>query len=92
MPALKLWVVTRYDDVLTVLKDHETFSSTRRAEIDSTPLPHEVAAVLAEGFREMPYIIEVDPPLHDRIRGLVTKGVHAAADRFARAGHPAHRR
>jgi cytochrome P450 len=29
--------------------------------------------VLAEGFPQMPYIIEVDPPLHDRIRGLITK-------------------
>ena len=29
--------------------------------------------MLADGFREMPYIIEVDPPQHDRIRGLVTK-------------------
>jgi cytochrome P450 len=28
VPALDLWVVTRYDDVLAVLKDHETFSST----------------------------------------------------------------
>jgi cytochrome P450 len=32
-----------------------------------------VQAVLAEGFPEMPYIIEIDPPLHNRIRGLVTK-------------------
>ena len=74
VPALKLWVVTRYDDVLAVLKDHQTFSSTGALKSDSTPLPKEIAAVLAEGFREMPYIIEVDPPLHDRIRGLVTKG------------------
>jgi cytochrome P450 len=74
VPALKLWVVTRYDDVLTVLKDHETFSSSGALKSDSTPLPPEVAAVLAEGFREMPYIIEVDPPLHDRLRGLVVKG------------------
>ena len=28
VPALALWVVTRYDDVLAVLKDHQTFSST----------------------------------------------------------------
>ena len=26
--------------------------------------------MLAEGWPDMPYIIEVDPPLHDRIRGL----------------------
>jgi cytochrome P450 len=29
--------------------------------------------VLAEGWPAMPYIIEIDPPLHDRIRGLVTR-------------------
>ena len=74
VPALKLWVVTRCDDVLAVLKDHETFSSTGALKSESTPVPKEVAAILAEGFREMPYIIEVDPPQHDRIRGLVTKG------------------
>jgi cytochrome P450 len=73
VPALDLWVVTRYDDVLAVLKDHETFSSTGALKSASAPLPDEVAAVLAQGYREMPYIIEVDPPQHDRIRGLVTK-------------------
>ena len=71
VPDLNLWVVTRYDDVLAVLKDHDTFSST--GALKSAPLPDEVAAVLAEGYREMPYIIEVDPPLHDRIRGLATR-------------------
>jgi cytochrome P450 len=69
--GLDLWVVTRYDDVLAVLKDHETFSST--GALKSAPLPDAVAAVLAEGYRDMPYIIEIDPPLHDRIRGLATK-------------------
>ncbi len=71
VPALDLWVVTRYDDVLAVLKDHDTFSST--GALKSAPMPDEVAGALAEGYREMPYIIEVDPPLHDRIRGLVTR-------------------
>jgi cytochrome P450 len=32
-----------------------------------------VEAVLADGWPAMPYIIEIDPPLHDRIRGLVTR-------------------
>jgi cytochrome P450 len=73
VPALDLWVVTRYDDVLAVLKDHETFSSTGALKSAAAPLPDEVAAVLAAGYREMPYIIEVDPPQHNRIRGLVTK-------------------
>ncbi len=68
-----LWVVTRYEDVLEVLKDHRTFSSAGALKSSPAPYPPEVLAVLAEGYPEMPYIIEVDPPLHDRIRGLVTK-------------------
>jgi cytochrome P450 len=32
-----------------------------------------VLEVLAAGYPEMPYIIELDPPLHDRIRGLVAR-------------------
>lgn len=72
-PQFDLWVVTRYDDVLAVLKDHDTFSSAGALKSSPGPFPPEVEAVLAEGWPEMPYIIEIDPPLHDRIRGLVTR-------------------
>jgi len=72
-PELDLWVVTRHDDVLEVLKDHGSFSSTGALKSASAPMPPEIVAVLAEGYPEMPYIIEIDPPLHDRIRSLVTK-------------------
>jgi cytochrome P450 len=72
-PALRLWVVTRHDDVLAVLKDHRTFSSTGALRSSPAPHPPEVLEVLAEGHPEMPYIIELDPPLHDRIRGLVAR-------------------
>jgi cytochrome P450 len=72
-PALDLWVVTRHEDVLAVLKDHRTFSSTGALKSSSASLSGEVLEVLAEGHPGMPYIIELDPPLHDRIRGLVTR-------------------
>jgi cytochrome P450 len=72
-PEFDLWVVTRYDDVLAVLRDHRTFSSAGALRSSPEPYPPEVREVLAEGWPEMPYIIELDPPLHDRIRGLVTR-------------------
>jgi cytochrome P450 len=72
-PELRLWVVTRHEDVLTVLKDHRTFSSVGALTSASAPRPPEVTDILAQGHPEMPYIIEVDPPLHDRIRGLVAR-------------------
>jgi cytochrome P450 len=56
-PALDLWVVTRHDDVLAVLKDHRAFSSTGALESSSAPLPSDVLAVLDEAYPEMPYII-----------------------------------
>ena len=72
-PDLRLWVVTRHDDVLTVLKDHKTFSSVGALTSATAERPPEVTEILARGHPEMPYIIEVDPPLHDRIRGLVAR-------------------
>lgn len=72
-PAYDLWVVTRHEDVLEVLRDHETYSSTGALKSSPEPFPEEVRAVLAEGWPDMPFIIEIDPPLHDRIRGLVTR-------------------
>jgi cytochrome P450 len=72
-PAYDLWVVTRYDDVLRVLKDEETFSSRNALRSSPRePLP-EVRAVLAEGWPEMPIIVDSDPPLHTRIRRPITK-------------------
>jgi cytochrome P450 len=72
-PELRLWVVTRHDDVLTVLKDHRTFSSVGALTSAAGTRPRKVTEILAEGHPDMPYIIEVDPPLHDRIRGLVAR-------------------
>jgi cytochrome P450 len=73
VPQFDLWVVTTYEDVLAVVKDHETFSSAGALKSSPEPFPPEVEEVLAEGWPAMPYIIEIDPPLHDQIRGLVTK-------------------
>jgi cytochrome P450 len=66
-----LWVVSRYEDVLRVAKDYETFSSAN-ALAALEPLP-EVQAVLAEGYPELPIIVASDPPLHTQIRGLVNR-------------------
>ena len=72
-PAFDLWVVTRYDDVLAMLKDHEAFSSRNALRSSPRePLP-EVREVLAQGWPRMPIIVDSDPPLHGRIRRPITK-------------------
>ena len=67
------WVVTRYEDVLAVLKDGVTYSSRDALTSSHVDLAPEVQAVLDEGWPEMPVIIDTDAPLHTRIRGLVTR-------------------
>ena len=60
------WVFTRYDDIVQVSKDWETYSS----ELGGTSLedltPEEVEARKS--------MLDTDPPAHTRLRALVNKG------------------
>jgi cytochrome P450 len=68
--SLNAWVVTRYDDVVTVFNRPETFSSDRFRRIDDRyasqrPAVRMVAEVLGH------WLVFRDPPDHDRLRGLL---------------------
>ena len=60
------WAITRYDDVLQVSKDWQTFSS----ELGGTSL-QDLTPDELEARRSM---IDTDPPPHTRMRALVNKG------------------
>jgi cytochrome P450 len=71
-PRLKMWVVTRYDDVSRILQDPIRFSSDRfrriRAEFaDRRPDIEDVARILRD------WAVYRDPPDHTRLRGLLNK-------------------
>jgi len=55
----RIWGITRYEDVIAVSKDPQTFSSAGGIRPDNDPLPH---------------MIDSDDPVHKRRRGLVNKG------------------
>ena len=65
-PFLHSWVVTRYADVITVLRD---FSASR------TPTPEQLSAIGLEALTPLARVMVqqmlfLDPPSHSRIRGL----------------------
>ncbi len=71
--AMQSWLLTRYDDVLAVLRDHAHFSSERSRA--TNPFVKEL-----EKFREAsgpagrtPTMLSLDPPAHTRMRNLVNK-------------------
>ncbi|MBS1878698.1 MAG: cytochrome P450 [Actinobacteria bacterium] len=69
----QLFVVTRYDDVLAVLRDHRVFSSHNSVRSSLAPPAPEVAAVLATGHSLSPTLTDSDEPVHGRLRGLVNR-------------------
>lgn len=72
-PILNMWVVTRYEDILTVLREPHIYSSGQN--IDSVmQMPPDVLEVMAQGRPPSTLIINLDPPAHNRLRGLVNKG------------------
>jgi cholest-4-en-3-one 26-monooxygenase len=79
------WVVTKYDDCVTVNRDFERFSSAARGTMPFEMGDDEIAQ---QGLM----MLNMDPPLHTRYRRLVNKGftprtvrdleesIHKAAD------------
>ena len=54
-----MWVLSRYDDILSALNDWKTYSSAKGNLMDE--LPNRAGATLGT----------TDPPRHDRLRGLI---------------------
>jgi cytochrome P450 len=73
------YLVSRYEDVLTVLRDTDTFSSAYNpgfatSKLALNPRPPSVDAIMAEGFPETAALAHADGALHKRHRSLVGTG------------------
>jgi cytochrome P450 len=66
-PQIDFWVVSRYEDILEIVKDPETFSNARVQE-PLYPLTPEALENLMRGVRVVPTTSTADPPLHRRTR------------------------
>ncbi|WP_437289333.1 cytochrome P450 [Sorangium sp. So ce406] len=71
-PRLDVWVVTRYADIVAVLRDTDRFSSFNALYVRAEPIP-EVRAVLREGYEEFTSLVQSDPPDHTRVRAVFGK-------------------
>ncbi|HXV99067.1 MAG TPA: cytochrome P450, partial [Anaerolineae bacterium] len=72
--AWHCWVLTRYADVVTVLREPRYFSSTDRLSMFLNQLPEEVRAALRPLDQHFSaQMVFQDPPDHTRLRSLVNK-------------------
>lgn len=78
VPDADVWVVTRYDDVIQVLRDHSRFSSVHHGIMQDVPA--ELADQLPDGYTiDIPALVNTDPPQHTRIRKLAQKALAPSA-------------
>ncbi|MEI6360431.1 MAG: cytochrome P450 [Synechococcus sp. ELA619] len=70
---LGFWVVSRYDDVMSVVRDTERYSSDMRNSFVAGPPSDELRAIQAEGYPSVNTLLTNDPPSHTQFRGLVNK-------------------
>jgi cytochrome P450 len=66
-PKVDFWVVSRYEDILEIVKDPKTFSNARVQE-PLYPLTPEALENFKRGVRVVPTTSTADPPLHRRTR------------------------
>ena len=75
----KAWYVTRYEDVLALVKDERFVKDTRNVSAsEQTALPNWMPPFLRPIAQNM---LSLDGEDHNRLRGLVHKALHAAPDR-----------
>jgi cytochrome P450 len=67
-----VWLLTRYDDVLRVLRDPALSVEARNAALQ-LPMQAEMEARAGERSRGSRAMLNLDPPDHDRLRRLVAK-------------------
>jgi cytochrome P450 len=67
------WLILRYEDVVQVFRDHETFSSDRMASLmlELNPQEQEHFSLLIKYFSK--WLVFTDPPYHTRVRLLINK-------------------
>jgi cytochrome P450 PksS len=69
------WLVTRYDDVSSMLKDERLANDSRRIPGRKTPVQFKILSTL---FRPLiVHILSTDPPDHTRLRSLAQKAFTA---------------
>ncbi|WNG18081.1 cytochrome P450 [Cystobacter fuscus] len=73
VPAFQLWLVSRYQDVMAVLKDARRFSSRDTLRPPVAPPPEVWAILESAGYTPDYPLLGDDPPAHTRLRTLLGK-------------------
>jgi cytochrome P450 len=72
-PLMQTWVLTSYQDILDVLRDHASFSSERTRAKNALVQQLESYRLSSGPLGTTPTMLSIDPPAHTRMRSLANK-------------------
>lgn len=67
------FAVSRYEDVMTMARDYENFSSQSMSNGAFTQVPPEAIEISKRDFKRVDTLLSNDPPSHTQFRSLVNK-------------------
>jgi cytochrome P450 len=74
-PEIGYWVVSRYEDILEIFRDTESYSATAAGELIKPPCPAAMEKLAAVDYVPSTMLVDEDPPLHTKRRRVLRKGV-----------------
>lgn len=76
LPAIDMWIVTRFEDARQVFRDNKTFSAAN-VQAPLLPLCDEAMGILKDRFKLVPVMSNLDQPAHSRIRRKLARAFSA---------------
>jgi cytochrome P450 len=72
-PLMDAWVVTRYEDAVSILKDHRRFASIVKQTSFNMLTPEAQTLLRTSAFWQVPDLLSSGPPEHSRLRRPLVK-------------------
>lgn len=72
-PDVDMWIISRYDDISTVLRDPQRFSAANALSPVSKFSPEAQQILIDGGYTLKPALTNNDPPGHTRVRSHINK-------------------
>ncbi|MDF3307552.1 cytochrome P450 [Rhodococcus sp. T2V] len=74
-PEIDYWVVSKFDDVVEIFRDTESYSATAAGELIKPPCPAALEVLAEIDYVPSTYLVDEDAPLHPKRRRVLRKGV-----------------
>ena len=75
-PEIDYWIVSRYEDIVTIFRDTETFSAAEALNLMTPPCPAAMAKLADVEFIPSTSLVDEDPPKHPKRRRVFRKSLN----------------